>query len=302
MLSHRADVLLLGSCFTEHIARRLEELRFSVLTNPAGITYNPVSIGDQLSRLSEGRPYTEDDLREYEGLWFSPWHHGAFSERTREKTFAKIQLSYETASHFFLRASHIVITLGSSVVYKHDGEVWNNCHKLPGRLFLKEQLAVEDVVGAFDDVIRRRPDLRFIFTVSPVRYLHDNNSLNKATLLMAAFELARRHENVSYFPAYEIMMDELRDYRFYAEDMIHPSETAVKIIFERFGQTYFTDLTLRLNSEIEELNLRLSHRPLHPESPEYLKFKQKTDEYEKAISDALVRSRHAADDCPTARG
>lgn len=291
-INHASHVMLIGSCFTEHISAQLEKLRFQTLTNPNGITYNPISIACTLERLTEGRGYTTEEICCREGLYYSPEHHGCFSSASAVETFAKVRKSFETASMFLKKTTHIIITLGSSVVYEHEGKIWNNCHKLPAREFTVRRLSVEEIVERFVPIIKSLSNIQFIFTVSPVRYLNDrkhSNSVNKATLLLAIDELTRRCSNATYFPAYEIMMDELRDYRFYAEDMIHPSPLAVKIIFERFGKAFFTEETAKINETVEKVEAMRNHRPLHPESPEYEKFKHKLYENEENLNRLLAK-------------
>lgn len=290
-ISHASCVMLIGSCFTEHISTQLEKLRFQTLTNPNGITYNPLSIASTLERLTEGQGYTMEEIGCHDGLYYSPEHHGCFSSASAGETFAKVRKSFETASMFLKKTTHIIITLGSSVVYEHDGKIWNNCHKLPAREFTVRQLGVEEIVERFESIIKKHSNIQFIFTVSPVRYMNDrnhSNSVNKAALLLAIDELTRHCSNATYFPAYEIMTDELRDYRYYAEDMIHPSPLAVKIIFERFGKAFFTEETARINEMAEKVDAMKSHRPLHPESPEYEKFKHKLYENEENLNRLLA--------------
>lgn len=290
-ISHASCVMLIGSCFTEHISTQLEKLRFQTLTNPNGITYNPLSIASTLERLTEGQGYTMEEIGCHDGLYYSPEHHGCFSSASAGETFAKVRKSFETASMFLKKTTHIIITLGSSVVYEHDGKIWNNCHKLPAREFAIRQLGVEEIVERFESIIKKHSNIQFIFTVSPVRYMNDrnhSNSVNKAALLLAIDELTRHCSNATYFPAYEIMTDELRDYRYYAEDMIHPSPLAVKIIFERFGKAFFTEETARINEMAEKVDAMKSHRPLHPESPEYEKFKHKLYENEENLNRLLA--------------
>lgn len=290
-INHASNVMLLGSCFTEHISTQLEKLRFQTLTNPNGITYNPISIANTLNRLINGKSYCKEDLGCHDGIYYSPEHHGCFSSTSAEESFAKINKSFETASIFLRKTTHIIITFGSSVVYQHNGHIWNNCHKLPSKEFKTIRLSIEEIVEKFEPTINTLSDKNFVFTVSPVRYMNDrehSNSVNKATLLLAINELTRRCSNATYFPAYEIMMDELRDYRFYAEDMIHPSPLAVKIIFERFGKAFFTEETAKINETVEKVEAMRNHKPLHPESPEYEKFKQKLYENEENLNRLLA--------------
>lgn len=296
-ITHASNIMMFGSCFATCMAERLLSLRFNVILNPFGITYNPVSIANSLKRLASDRPYTAGELREHNGLYFSPDHHGSFSSSSQEQTLDNINTAFIEASKAIRQTSHFVLTLGSSVVYEQDGKVWNNCHKLPQRLFTKHRLTVDEAFNALSPIIELFPDKKFILTVSPVRYMADNNSTNKATLLLAVDRLCRTYGNVIYFPAYEILLDELRDYRFYADDMLHPSSLAEEIIFDRFAETYFTANTLALNQAIAKLKAMHGHRPLHPDSEEYTRFKSNLQEYEKTVTDALARSRDAVDDC-----
>jgi len=294
-INHSSNVMLIGSCFTEHISLCLERLRFQTLTNPNGITYNPISIANTLERLTEGRAYQAEEILYHEGLFYSSEHHGCFSTASAKETLAKISNSFETASTFLDKTTHIIITLGSSVVYEHEGKIWNNCHKLPAKEFVSRRLSVTEIVDRFEPLIKKLAGVKFIFTVSPVRYLNNkehNNSTNKATLLLAIDELTKRCANTVSFPAYEIMMDELRDYRYYAEDMIHPSALAVKIIFERFGEAFFSKETMQINKLVEQVEAMKAHRPLHPESPEYDKFKQKLYDNEENLNRALAECRN----------
>lgn len=296
-INHTSCVMLIGSCFTEHISAQLGRLRFQTLTNPNGITYNPISIAKTLERLIGKRGYEVGDIIHSDGLFHSPEHHGCFSSASEEETFAKIGKSFEAASTFIEKATHIIITLGSSVVYEHDGTIWNNCHKMPAKEFNARMLSVSEIVERFGPIIERLGRTKFIFTVSPVRYMNDRrfgNSANKATLLLAADELARVHDNALYFPAYEIMMDELRDYRFYADDMIHPSPLAIRIIFERFAKAFFAEETIKTNDLVEKVEAMRNHRPLHPEGPEYKKFKQKLYEYEENLNRVLADCRNGS--------
>lgn len=290
-ISHSSRVMLLGSCFTEHISAQLEKLRFQTFTNPNGITYNPISIANTLNRLINGKGYCKEDLGCHDGLYYSLEHHGCFSATSAEESIAKINKSFETASIFLKKTTHIIITLGSSVVYERDGQIWNNCHKLPSKEFKTRRLSIDEIVAKYEPIINTLSDTNFVFTVSPVRYLNNHehsNSVNKAILLLAVDELTRRCHNATYFPAYEIMMDELRDYRFYAEDMIHPSPLAVQIIFERFGMAFFDEETIKINNLVEKVEAMQNHRPLHPESKEYEKFKQKLYENEENLNRLLA--------------
>lgn len=297
-ITHSAKVMILGSCFSSCIAEKLEQLRFEVISNPFGISYNPISIANTLKRLTFGTRFTSEELQEHNGLYYSPDHHGKFSSTSKVQTLDNINTQYDKASTAIKSTTHFIITLGSSVVYERDGKIWNNCHKLPQNLFCKHRLSVDEVTEALSPIIEQYKESKFILTVSPIRYMTDNNSVNKATLLLAVEILCKTFDNAVYFPAYEILLDELRDYRFYGDDMLHPSALAEDIIFDRFAESYFTKNTLALNKAITKLTAMQAHRPLHPETDEYIRFKSQLQEYEKIVSNALVSSRHSYDDSP----
>lgn len=296
-ITHSANIMMFGSCFASCMAERLLRLRFSVISNPFGITYNPISIAKSIQRLETAQEYTAEELRESNGLFHTADHHGSFSSATQAEALDNINTKFNEAAKTLPAVTHFILTLGSSVVYEREGEVWNNCHKLPQQLFEKKRLTVDQVTEALSPIIEQHAESQFILTVSPVRYLTDNNSTNKAVLLLATENICGRYENATYFPAYEIMLDELRDYRFYADDMLHPSKMAEEIIFSRFAETYFTRNTQLLNEAIAKLATMQGHRPLHPDTEEYIRFKTKLQEYEKSVTDALDRSRNADDDC-----
>lgn len=290
-VDYNSRLLFVGSCFAERIAEGLSSLGFGIMLNPSGISYNPLSMADIISRLATDRPYTPDCLEEHDGRWLSWDHHGEFDADSRSNAFAKIEKKFDSAKSFWSKTSHIVLTMGSSVVWEHNGIICNNCHKLPQREFTKRRLNVREIVESYDKMAALLNDRQVILTVSPVRYLGDDaidGSANKAALLLAADELCRKHANWHYFPAYEILLDELRDYRFYADDLIHPSPLAVKIIFDRFCKAFLTDEALALAERVDKLRKMQEHRPLHPESPEWNKFKQKLYDEENCINDLLA--------------
>lgn len=291
-ITYQSKLLLLGSCFAQNIGKILTDSKFDIVVNPNGITYNPLSIAEILQRLINGKEYTESELEFHNGQWISVMHHGCFNNVDKNITLKNINNTYAIARRQILSASHLIITFGSSVVYERNGITVNNCHKLPSQQFTERQLPITEITDRYNSLLlclkKLNPDLKIILTVSPVRYLGRGahaGQVNKSTLIIAADSLCKSHTNVTYFPAFEIMMDELRDYRFYADDMIHPSAIAVQYICERFTETYLTDDTRKLLSEIEKIKRSLSHRPLHPDTPEYLQFKnnltQKIDTLQK---------------------
>ena len=276
-IDHNSRIVMLGSCFAENIGKKLIDCGFNVVMNPMGILYNPISIHKALERIIEGREFTTDELFYHNGLWASFMHHGSFSHSDKSEALKMMNERLLEAHHQLKNATHLIITFGSSEVYEHDGQVVANCHKLPARHFTHRLLSTNEITTPYYSLFPAPYSLLPIFTISPVRYLGEgahHGQINKATLLLATDQICRE-TGADYFPSYEIMMDELRDYRYYATDMIHPSEVAIDYIFERFTTTYLTEEAIRTAEEIKKIKKSLSHRPLHPDSEEYQKFQQK---------------------------
>jgi hypothetical protein len=279
-------VMFLGSCFAESTGAKMTESHFDVRINPFGTLYNPMSVAMACKRLLNPVRFGEKDLFFHNGLYGSFFHHSRFSKPDREDCLKNMNESLESSVKDFSRLTHLIMTFGSSCIYyfKENGEVVSNCHKRPETDFLRKRASVEQITEEWAELIsgllKINPALKLIFTVSPIRHFRDgahNNQVSKAILLLSEQLLTEMFpENVSYFPAYEIMMDELRDYRFYAENMIHPSPAAVGHIWERFCETYMTGDTRSLSHEIGELNKSLNHRILNSESEEYKIFLKQT--------------------------
>lgn len=263
-------VVVLGSCFADNIGSRMSDCGFNVCVNPFGTLYNPVSLVNAVARLESGIPFFEKDCMEMgagAGLICSFSHHTSFARPSRQQFLSDANSSLEEAHRFWLKANKVLITLGTSYCYRNlaSGEVVANCLKRPAAEFSREMLSLGNVSILLDVLVSRHPDKQFIFTVSPVRHLSDGahaNQLSKSTLLLALDKLSQ-NPDVDYFPAYEIFMDELRDYRFYAEDMSHPSSQAADYIWERFCEFAVPD------SERDALRKNIKacrqsrHRPLH---------------------------------------
>ena len=249
-VEHDEPIMLLGSCFSDNIGERLRRALFRVDVNPFGTLYNPASIAAAVRRLMENRPYSEAELFEFGGMWHSFDHHSKFSCADRSMALQKINARYEGGVQFLKTARWLIVTFGTAYAYclSDTGAVAGNCHKMPASCFSRRLLPQRDVV---DDWLATlaclhewNPELKAIFTVSPIRHLADGahgNQLSKSTLLLAIDELSRHAEWISYFPAFEIVMDELRDYRFYAADMVHPSDVAVDYVMERFSEACFSE-------------------------------------------------------------
>ena len=275
-------LMLLGSCFATHIGARLQESRFHCDVNPYGVLYNPLSISTALREMLAGKVYTPDDLYEHQGLWHSPMHHGDFSAASAEDALRKINLRLEQAARQLDGLDFLLLTWGTAWVYedRETGRVVGNCHKLPEACFRRRRLSVEEIVtgtaSLLSGMLARNNRLQVVLTVSPIRHVRDGlhgNQLSKATLLLAAEQVrAAFPDRVFYFPAYELLLDELRDYRFYADDLVHPSDLAVRYVWERFIEWCLSPDARRVMAEVEDIRKALAHRPLHPESEEYKRF------------------------------
>lgn len=277
-IEHQSGVCLMGSCFTEHIGRKLEESKFSMLQNPFGILYNPFSIAQSLERIVENKPFGKADLVERNGWWVSFAHHSRYADLNAPLALKKMNESLESAHHFLKKAKVLFISLGTAKLYrlKETSQVVANCHKFPASSFDYSLAGKKEVVTvlaqAMTTLKELNPKLNIIYTVSPVRHLKDGfveNQWSKSVLLLAVKELQEQYENVGYFPSYELMLDDLRDYRFYKRDMVHPNELAIDYIFEYFDQVYFNESTRSINRQIRKIQEAVYHRPFNPHGEAY---------------------------------
>jgi hypothetical protein len=271
-------ILLLGSCFADNIGAKFEEHYFQTTINPFGTLYNPASIAKAV--LDMGYGPSGMGLVEHNGLWHSMMHHGSYSGVDKKEVIARCEESRIQMREALQQASVVIVTFGTAWVYEYEGEVVANCHKLPANRFVRRRLTVNEIVDMWQPIIASMPDKHWIFTVSPIRHIKDGlheNQVSKAILLQAVDRLTSIQSNnlmgsKSYFPSYEIMLDELRDYRFYAEDMVHPSAVAVDYIWQRFVETYMTTDTQQEMRILHQLWRDRHHRFLHPDSPEAEQF------------------------------
>lgn len=283
-ITHKSKIMLLGSCFAQNIGLRLQACKFDVCNNPFGIIYNPLSIATVLRRATSGEEFTPQSPEIFESAerWHSLLHHSDFSRKTREELLHTINRALQEAHRLTRSADVIIITFGTAYVYSRhsDGLVVSNCHKLPAKSFNRRLLSTNEIVDAMSEalapIVATNANVKIIFTISPIRHLRDgahDNQLSKATLLLAIEQLREKFPaNSAYFPAYEIVLDELRDYRFYAEDMTHPSPLAVEYIWERFHNTYTGKECHALCQTAEEINRALAHRPSDASSKAYKEF------------------------------
>lgn len=265
-------IMLLGSCFTEHIAAKLQQLKYHVHQNPFGILYNPVSLAKAVHRVVHQQSYSADELIHHDGLYHSMDHHGSFSGTDATAVLGHINDAIKAAHQDLLRAGFVFISPGTAIVYQYiaTGAISGNCHKIPQSAFSKSMLSVPACLHAFeqlrDDIKSITPNAKLIWTISPVRHLSEGliiNQRSKSSLIMALTYLLEQHPADDYFPAYEIMIDQLRDYRYYDSDMTHPSAAAIDIIWDGFKSAYVDESENVWHGKIEKINRATLHRFLH---------------------------------------
>jgi hypothetical protein len=280
-INHSNKLLTIGSCFSQVIGERLYVNKFDVLVNPFGTIFNPVSICRLLESSMTGNFSDIDTSVESRRVWFNHHVHSDFYGTTKEELNSKLKEKFKQVHHYLLQSNTLIITLGTAFVYKlkATNEIVANCHKVPAGNFIKELLTVEEIVNVFTKVIdqfkAQNLKLKIILTVSPVRHIKDTlplNAISKSILRVACHALSERFPEVFYFPSYEIMMDDLRDYRFYKEDMIHPTEVAEEYIWNKFSDSYFEDETKRIIKEWLSVSKALQHKPFRIDSSEYRNF------------------------------
>ncbi len=277
--------LWMGSCFSDTIGRIMAGSKFPVLLNPFGTLFNPFSVMDNLRRLISGEPYTKADLYYHDGLWFSFSHYTGFAFPDADACLSAINVSLKTASDWLRQTDFLLLTFGTARIYqfKETGLTVANCHKLPAASFTTRLAEPAEIISNCDTALRElrklNPAVQVIFTLSPVRHWSDgaeSNQLDKSILHYSMHEILKRHDRTHYFPAYEIFMDELRDYRFYAADMLHPSEQGSQYIWERFSETWIDDASKKIMAGVTAVLKAVGHRPLHAESTNHKKFKHNT--------------------------
>tara|TARA_B100000809_G_scaffold266826_1_gene331956 strand:- start:820 stop:1785 length:966 start_codon:yes stop_codon:yes gene_type:complete len=275
-ISYKNPTFLIGSCFTEHIGDKLLENKFDAFTNPTGIIFNPISVINALKSVFDQKEYLQENLSVHNEKWISFQHHGSFSSFDKAECLTQINQSIESAHQHIKKSKTIFITFGSAWVYEYENfGVVANCHKIPNKQFIKRLLSVKEILTAFNQIKDDLKDFNVVFTVSPVRHVKDGlreNSLSKATLLLAINNLVEQHPNYHYFPAYELVIDELRDYRFYKDDLVHPTNLAVNYVWEKFVDCYFDDDTQGLIDAIQKIKLAANHKPFNFESKEHQLF------------------------------
>ncbi len=289
-IDHHQKILSVGSCFTEHIGNALTSLKFNVLQNPNGILFDPASVAKSLTSYIRNDQYINDDLFQLGEIWNSWKHHSRFSGTERETVIKNINTSQTQAHNFLKDCDWLIITLGSSFSYrlKEEQSIQNNvskiegvanCHRAPAQWFHKHLMTIDETIAALDNVIhqlfRFNAKLNIIFTISPVRHIRDGvveNNRSKARLLESVHHLVHKFEKIFYFPSYELVIDVLRDYRFYSEDMVHPNYLATDFVLEKFINTFMSDETNAVIKEIRKINIARKHRSVHPTTKAHQQF------------------------------
>lgn len=289
LINHRQPIVMLGSCFTDNIGRQLRRRLFDVVINPFGTLYNPDSILDAVSRIVNREYVTDNDIFESNGIFHSWAHHSSFSARTAGELIEKANRQIDFAHEKLRHASALIVTLGTAYAYrlKADGRTVANCHKQPAAMFDRYMCRFSNIKLLRDSICHINRNIHVIATVSPIRHLADGahgNALSKARLLTAIDDDLRGNDtfgvrDATYFPAFEIMLDELRDYRFYAPDLVHPSQQAIDYIYEKFEQSFCDFDTIRRSEGILRLAARVNHRPIVADDPRNADFANDTQRH-----------------------
>ena len=281
-IDYDSKIMLLGSCFAENMGNKFAYFKFQATTNPFGIIFNAVSLEKLIRRAVENKKFTEDDIFFHNGLWHCYDVHSELSHPNKEEFLSNLNSILESTDKQISSLTHCIITLGTSWVYRNNetNEIVANCHKVPQKQFTKELLSIEEIEKSLQNIVSLihsvNPNCHFVFTVSPVRHIKDGfaeNTLSKAHLVAAIHKTTTHHPSpITYFPAFEIMMDELRDYRFYTEDMLHPNQTAIDYIWIQFFENYISESVLGFMNEICSIQKGLQHRPFNPNTESHQKF------------------------------
>jgi len=284
-INYNSKMMFLGSCFSENIGENLESLRFDIDINPFGILYNPVSIKKSVDLLTHEIYFSEENLFLHNEQWHSFFHHSKFSDIDKDAALGKINSRIKKSSTNLRETEFLFITFGTAWVYEsiETKDVVSNCHKLPASKFKRRLLNPDEITIEYFQLINSlqnyNPDLKIIFTVSPIRHLKDGfsqNQLSKSILHIAINQIQEHYANCFYFPAYEIMNDDLRDYRFYTPDMLHPNETAINYLLDFFENSFFEENTTLLKKEIAKVLKAYNHRPFSLETNQFKEFAKKS--------------------------
>jgi lysophospholipase L1-like esterase len=293
LIDYNSKLLLIGSCFVENIGKKLNYFKFQNIVNPFGILFHPKSIEAFITNAINEKEYSESDIFFHDELWHSFDAHSKLSNPSKNALLEELNKQMRLTSKQLKDSTHIIITLGTSWVYRFiaDDMIVANCHKVPQKQFIKELLSVDEVVSSLQAIIvllkQVNPKVSIIFTVSPIRHIKDGfieNNLSKSHLISGIHQVINERKNTYYFPSYEIMMDELRDYRFYAEDMIHPSETAINYIWEKFQQVWLASEASTTMDKVDKIQKGLLHKPFNPTASQHQQFLQNLKEKQEKLT------------------
>jgi hypothetical protein len=291
-LDYNSNVLLLGSCFVENIGKKLDYFKFQNLQNPFGILFHQLAIETLITNAINEKEYTEEDIFFHNEQWHCCDAHSKLSASSKEELLHNLNQQIKATNQQINESTHIIITLGTAWVYRYieTDTIVANCHKVPQKKFLKELLSADEISESLESIIalikRVNIEVSILFTVSPVRHLKDGfveNTQSKAQLVSAIHQVVESGSSIYYFPSYEIMMDELRDYRFYAEDMIHPNQTAVDYIWDKFRMVWISKSAAKTMDDIDVVQKGINHKPFNPNSKAHKLFLQNLEEKKKSL-------------------
>lgn len=300
-IDYDSKLLLIGSCFSENIHKKLEYFKFQAKSNPFGILYNPITIEKLITNAINREKYTEKDIFQLNERWHCFDAHSDCSSNTKDEVLENLNLAINSTKKQLQSSSHIIITLGTARIYRHieSDSVVGNCHKVPQKKFLQELLSVKQIIASLENIIElvkgENPTVNIIFTVSPIRHLKDGfveNTQSKAHLISAIHQLIDNRKQLYYFPSYEIMLDDLRDYRFYNEDLVHPNQQAINYIWEHFKSVWILENTSKIMKEVDSIQKGLSHKPFNPNSEKHQEFLNKLKKKEHQLKDKYNISFH----------
>jgi GSCFA family len=305
-INYEDKILLVGSCFTEHIGNSLEELKFSVLQNPNGILFDAFSVSQSLLSYIQNQQYSEKDFFQLNEVWHSWKHHSRFSNTSLEDAVRIANVSQQQAHQFLKAANWIIVTLGSAFSYRLTEQALKvspsgvelagagvaNCHRAPAQWFQKHLMTIDEIILNLDNSLQQlfqfNPGLNMIFTVSPVRHIRDgviDNNRSKARLIEAVHHLVGKYEKLYYFPAYELVIDVLRDYRFYDTDLVHPNYMATEFVLEKFSEVFIDETSQSLMREIKSIMIARKHRAFQPDTMAHRQFLKTYFEKAKALKE-----------------
>lgn len=279
-IDYESVIFAMGSCFVENMATKFDYFKLNHLSNPFGVLFHPIAIRKIVTKILKQELFLEDEVFYDNELWHCFDVHSKFSATDKVKVLDTLNQTLLQSKTALDKATHIIITLGTSWAYRYitSKKIVANCHKVSQKEFIKELLTPEQITHSLDHIVSLFPTQKIIFTISPVRHTKDGffeNNLSKSHLFAGLYQVLQA-QNVSYFPAYEIVMDELRDYRFFESDMIHPNSVAIDYIWQKFSQYYFSDTSLNTLTEIDSIQKALRHKPFNPETQQHQRFVENT--------------------------